>query len=417
MRDRMARILHYLRNSATGWTSFLAPTILRKWEGFGISLSSLALLTVLSYGMSLFEMVSYLHEEKQVRRVRLVGEAIERVREDFEEYRLGREGYLLSGQPSYLVSYTTGIEKMIRNFRPLRRLIRDEGSKAPLSLLDDYTQSKGSILARTSHMLERRGLMETRSHFLSDQGNTQPEGVSQVIKTLVAYYAQKLRTLRQNVQHRILKTTVFFASSFLFFASFLAVAASRILRDVHSVNSLTASLHHEARHDPLTGLSNRAFAMDWLEYSLSKMRKEGGRLAILFIDLDRFKEINDLFGHDRGDMALVTVAQRFMGVIRTSDVLCRLGGDEFVLIASGYSDPGTPAQLAERLILTLSEPVRLLDDERALLGASIGISSYPMDGETPGELMNKADIAMYRAKEKGGNRICQVTETGKNLCS
>ncbi len=161
-------------------------------------------------------------------------------------------------------------------------------------------------------------------------------------------------------------------------------------------------LHFLAHHDALTELPNRIFYMDQLRQSLARARWHNRRIAVLFLDLDRFKNINDTLGHAVGDRLLQLIARRFADSIREGDVVARLGGDEFAILLDDISaDRDVPA-IAKKILDTL-EPALHIDQRELFVSASIGISLYPADGEDSDTLLKHADIAMYRAKEAGKN--------------
>lgn len=162
------------------------------------------------------------------------------------------------------------------------------------------------------------------------------------------------------------------------------------------------NLHHLAHHDTLTGLSNRLLFNDYLGKSLMKAKAGKTRLALLFIDLDRFKNINDSLGHKVGDEVLRATAERLSGAMAVSDMLARLGGDEFVVIVEQVESYETVSAVAEKLLDILSQPVQIGKQELFVSG-SIGISIFPEDGESVKSLMQCADVAMYQAKGRGRN--------------
>ncbi|RJQ45854.1 MAG: EAL domain-containing protein [Gammaproteobacteria bacterium] len=173
-----------------------------------------------------------------------------------------------------------------------------------------------------------------------------------------------------------------------------------MLEDVSEHETQAQRIEQLAFYDPLTGLPNRALFMDRLKQVLAEAERRGQRVAILFMDLDRFKEINDTHGHAVGDQVLSEVARRFKGVLRQADTLARFGGDEFVIIA-GEADQASAVHVAERLQQTLGDPIAVKGRPFSL-GTSIGIAFYPEDGASSDELLKQADIAMYRAKAAGG---------------
>jgi diguanylate cyclase (GGDEF)-like protein len=159
-------------------------------------------------------------------------------------------------------------------------------------------------------------------------------------------------------------------------------------------------LKHVATHDSLTQLPNRATFHDRLVQALARARRHKYRLAVLFIDLDRFKVINDTMGHSAGDRLLQEAALRFKGCLREFDVIARLGGDEFVVLVDSATDPQQVTAVARRMLDITAKPFSV-DGTEVTLGASIGISTYPDDAEDAETLLKNADIAMYRAKQEG----------------
>ena len=163
-------------------------------------------------------------------------------------------------------------------------------------------------------------------------------------------------------------------------------------------------VEHLAYHDGLTGLPNRSLLSRLVERHVSEARRYGRRLAVLFLDLDRFKEVNDSLGHEAGDQLLREVAERLEGTLRESDTVARMGGDEFVILLPELKDAGQAATVARKVLDALSEPVDILGQEFQVT-ASIGVSVYPGDGEDEQALLKNADIAMYQAKDAGKNDI------------
>lgn len=157
---------------------------------------------------------------------------------------------------------------------------------------------------------------------------------------------------------------------------------------------------YQANYDGLTGLPNRVLFVDRLDQSLAYLGRRGGRLSVMFIDLDGFKLVNDTLGHDIGDLLLKEAASRLETCIRSGDTVARLGGDEFTILMPEISRVGDTPLLAQRVLDALSEPF-LLNGNEAFVSASIGITVFPDDGTTSADLLRNADAAMYRAKEQG----------------
>jgi diguanylate cyclase (GGDEF)-like protein/PAS domain S-box-containing protein len=164
-------------------------------------------------------------------------------------------------------------------------------------------------------------------------------------------------------------------------------------------------LVHQATHDTLTGLPNRLLLEDRVHHAIEVARREGRRIGLMFLDLDRFKIVNDSLGHVAGDQLLRVVANRLRHTLRRSDTVARLGGDEFVVVLTHFQSSSELADVAEKISAALDEPVEL-SGHKVHVGASIGIALYPDDGDNFNSLMKDADTAMYRAKQKGRNTFC-----------
>ncbi len=170
------------------------------------------------------------------------------------------------------------------------------------------------------------------------------------------------------------------------------------------LTELTQQLEYQAYHDPLTGLANRTTFSDHLRLAIEQVDRYGGMIAVLFLDLDRFKDINDSLGHVVGDKLLVKVAQRFSRCMRGSDTIARLGGDEFGVLLEHLDHGGESADVARKLTTTIAEPFDI-NDYTLHLSTSIGISLYPLDGNSAETILKNADTAMYCSKEQGRNLL------------
>jgi diguanylate cyclase (GGDEF)-like protein/PAS domain S-box-containing protein len=175
------------------------------------------------------------------------------------------------------------------------------------------------------------------------------------------------------------------------------------LRDVSERRELESRLRHQAFHDSLTGLANRALFEDRLTHALARVRRDSGRIAVLFLDLDDFKTVNDSLGHAVGDELLRVAAQRLSDALRTPDTAARLGGDEFAALLEDLDDETSALQVAERVRLALEPPVTIGGRELST-SASIGVALPDVDA-TADDVLRNADLAMYAAKERGKARV------------
>ncbi|MDD1615208.1 MAG: response regulator receiver modulated diguanylate cyclase/phosphodiesterase [Methylococcaceae bacterium NSP1-2] len=196
------------------------------------------------------------------------------------------------------------------------------------------------------------------------------------------------------------------------FPVWLTISAVKNYNDkvTHYVSSYTDISERKANeeqikqlafYDPLTGLANRRLLLEQLKHSINIERREGKQLALLMLDLDRFKNVNDRWGHLAGDELLQQVAQRIKAKLRDVDMVARLGGDEFVVLLENISHSEDAARIAQMIIADLAKPFRLMQSDNARIGTSIGIALYPQHGDSAQILMDNADIALYQAKAQG----------------
>ena len=183
-----------------------------------------------------------------------------------------------------------------------------------------------------------------------------------------------------------------------------------VILDISERKRMEQAVWREANYDALTGLPNRRLFRDRLGEELKRAQRSAGRLALLFIDLDRFKEVNDTLGHDVGDQLLVQAARRICASVRASDTVSRQGGDEFIVILPQVAEAGAAGQVAAEIIRGLAAPFDL-DGHLAYVSASIGIAFYPDDGSEMETLVSYADQAMYAAKALGRNCFCHFTQS------
>ena len=178
-----------------------------------------------------------------------------------------------------------------------------------------------------------------------------------------------------------------------------------LFQDITLRRKAEERIRHLAHHDYLTGLPNRAYFVERMNQALALARRYERQMAVLFIDLDRFKPINDNYGHDAGDIVLREIAKRLQTIVRESDTVCRQGGDEFVILVPEMADRERIEELSHKLQGVIEEPCTVADRQMSV-SASIGVAIYPDHGDSVDSLMQSADSAMYQAKAEGSNRVC-----------
>lgn len=178
-----------------------------------------------------------------------------------------------------------------------------------------------------------------------------------------------------------------------------------VLRDISEYKTIQSELIQISRTDPLTGLANRSRLIDLLQLSMQSATRRREKLAILFMDLDGFKDVNDTLGHTAGDQLLREVANRLKISVRSVDIISRFGGDEFVIVLQGITDLEDTIQVADKILSQFDLPF-WHENRKIRVGASIGISHYPDDGDNHDLLLKYADNALYRVKNSGKNSYC-----------
>lgn len=181
-----------------------------------------------------------------------------------------------------------------------------------------------------------------------------------------------------------------------------------VFHDITELKLQEERIIHQAYHDSLTGLPNRRLAMDRIEVSIAHVRRGGTKLAVLILDLDNFKNINDSLGHACGDALLLQVTNRLVAQVREEDTVARLGGDEFLLLVAAFADEEAVIAIIERVMKSFKAPFRI-DGHEYFVTASVGVAFFPNDGANAATLTKYADIAMYHAKSQGKNSFCLFT--------
>lgn len=179
-----------------------------------------------------------------------------------------------------------------------------------------------------------------------------------------------------------------------------------VMTDLTQLRRSEQQLERLSHYDPLTDLPNRLLLQSRLEHAIEQARRHHERAAVLFVDLDRFKNVNDSFGHPAGDELLRAIAVRLRGGLRNEDTLARAGGDEFIVVLENLQSPDVAASVAQKLIRLVQQPFVLSSGQEVIVSASVGVALYPDDGETVTELNQHADVALYQAKEMGRGTFC-----------
>jgi diguanylate cyclase (GGDEF)-like protein len=278
-------------------------------------------------------------------------------------------------------------------------------------LLERATGTIGTLSAATERVIATLDAGNVPNDSQVAEVSDAADAYSQAMDKLVTGHGELAATrvsALQNTEYFLLAATIILL---VLEALFLFRPAAKTIRDSWEESSEAHAFEREldqqrlnflARYDPLTGLINRTLFADRLENAVAGARRDGSVVALMFLDIDGFKEVNDRHGHHVGDALLRQVAERLVGTVRESDTVARLGGDEFTVILEGGRRVEDAGQVATNVLKALAEPYRVGRVDITVT-SSIGIAAFPLDGETAAELLKGADIAMYSAKAAGRN--------------
>ena len=245
---------------------------------------------------------------------------------------------------------------------------------------DGYTKGKGTAILK-----DYRNINVLSSFNLLEYPNFQWLVITEIDAT-------EIETMLSGLKNNILL--------FVLISSLVALFVMILI--TNEKNKQDKKLHHTATHDSLTGLPNRKFALEFLSFMLANQKRLKKNGAVLFIDLDKFKIINDSYGHEAGDIVLMEVSKRLRSLLREEDLVARLGGDEFIVIVNNFSVISDIDKLCHKLIESISKPI--INEERSYeVGISVGIATFPDDSNVAEELLQFSDTAMFRTKDNGRN--------------
>jgi diguanylate cyclase (GGDEF)-like protein len=253
-------------------------------------------------------------------------------------------------------------------------------------------------------------IVEANDAFLQDIGAT-TEDVASGVSLAAIFRNEDVAAAPENIsgEYEIVRIDGAHAHVLATGARFNETEWVLVVVDLTQRKATERAIAHLALHDPVTGLANRRLLFDRLQHALSRANRQAGRVAVLYCDIDHFKQINDTFGHRAGDLVLQDVARRLETVLREDDTIARVGGDEFVIVFEELTDATEATRIAERARLAMSTPV-VIDGQRLPVTGSIGVSLSGRAGEDVDSLLRRADDAMYVAKGNGRNQVAFATD-------
>lgn len=312
------------------------------------------------------------------------------------------------GKPYQYISIRNDItrrkqmEDEIRNSEEKFRLITENASDL-ISIIDIegafayVSPSCGYVLGYSPKRFESAGLLDLVHE---DDRHAVSQGIERAIRTGEASSRLEFRLRSESGSYFYMETTL----NPVQHTSGEAANLVLVMRDITERKKSEQMIYHLAYHDTLTDLPNRRLFMDRLRKEIHQAKRSRTQIALLFLDLDRFKNINDSLGHEAGDFVLIEAARRISASIRSNDLVARLGGDEFIVLLTGLPDSSEVEFVAQTIQASLRKPIEL-GGHYHTISSSMGISLYPEDGRDTDELLKRADMALYSVKERGRNGI------------
>ncbi|UTW10559.1 putative bifunctional diguanylate cyclase/phosphodiesterase [Marinobacterium rhizophilum] len=294
----------------------------------------------------------------------------------------------------------------VRSNPATHELLKDTGYKSVLQRVDDFLLTNDPYFIQGDHPPLDPASMQSILHQL-DNLQTSLNDLSLASVHQSGLHAERRAT---EIQRQIAISTGLIVFQLLLTLLFFFI----VIRQIKQLQASRAQLSNLANFDPLTNLPNRRLFQDRLEQEIRKAHRSKDRLALLFLDLDNFKDINDTLGHEVGDLLLQEAARRLAGCVRESDTVARLGGDEFTIVLNDLEGTEHAAGVSQAILKALSDPFELKGRE-GFVSASIGITFYPDDAADVNTLLKNADQAMYVAKEQGRNRFHYFTASMQEM--
>jgi diguanylate cyclase (GGDEF)-like protein len=327
------------------------------------------------------------------------------------EAETAHRDFLLTGMPYYRQRHESGLADADRHLRALGQLMADDAEDG--RRLHSIRALKDARQRRLAAALDDRARLDAAAaaaSLLTGSDSAGLDGLRAQFNALQMALDSREARLQESLAASRIALWQRLAVLMTLMGLMLAAAIWVLFRTLRARSVLAERLQYESTHDNLTGLPNRRFFTQWMERSLAQARREQRKLALLCLDLDGFRRINDERGQEIGDRLLRVAARRFRDTLRESDVLARVGADEFAILTPATATPENVVVLAQRLIDSLAEPLLPQFGKNCVVGVSIGISLYPADGATSDQLMHAAALALQAARQNGTNHYRLATD-------
>lgn len=374
------------------------------------ALTSLILSFMLSgiiIGMATETLARLSHNADQLVHSNAVMDAVGSLIEHLIDVETGERGYVITGNDNYLEPHEHGLAMVYRQRDELMRLLADEPSEqgrlASLAMRIDakVTVSRSNVQAR------KQNFEAARARVIEGSGKREMDVLRLALGEISKAQAERRRELRSQRDSMMDELKRNMAIAAVLFVALLGYLHFRLLRMVGLMHEVEQQVRHLATHDALTGLPNRHLMLEHLNHAIQHCVRHKKSMALLFLDLNGFKPINDKYGHEAGDEVLKQVALRLSATMRASDMVVRLGGDEFVVMVEDIADEEDICDIVRKINAEIERPILLKEQGEVAVSTSIGVAIYPRDGEDMETLLSNADTAMYEAKRSHSNCFCR----------
>ncbi len=374
------------------------------------ALASLVLTLVLTgviVWMNAMGVLAISHNAEQMVRSNAIADEIETLMQHLVDVETGERGYIITGREVYLEPFTHGLAMVYQQRDELARLLADEPSEQ--GRLAELTRRIDAKIAVSKANVQARklGFEAARSRVLEGAGKREMGVLRKILDEMTGVqFVRRQELLLQR------KTALDEMEFNIIFAAAVAIAVLiylhlRLIRMMKLRHKSEQHLQFMATHDPLTGLPNRRLMLEHVDQAMQRCKRHNKSMALLFLDLNGFKPVNDQYGHKAGDDILKQVAHRLSAAMRASDRVARFGGDEFVVLAEDIKDKEDVCGIVGKVDEEIFRPFQLKEAVKVTISTSIGVAIYPRDAEDMESLLRIADTAMYEAKKSASNCFCR----------
>lgn len=319
----------------------------------------------------------------------------------------GERGYIITGNDNYLEPHEHGLAMVYRQRDELGHLLADEPSEqGRLASLAMRIDAKVAV-SRSNVQARKQDFEAARARVMEGAGKREMDALRVVFDEMSQAQAKRRRELRSQRDSMMDELKRNMAIAAVLFVTLLGYLHFRLMRMVGLMHEAEQQVRHLATHDVLTGLPNRRLMLEHLNQAIQRCVRHKKGMALLFLDLNGFKPINDKYGHEAGDEVLKQVARRLSATMRASDMVARLGGDEFVVMVEDITDKEDICDIVRKVDAEIEHPILLKEQGEVAVSTSIGVAIYPRDGEDMETLLSNADTAMYEAKRSHSNCYCR----------